>query len=124
MSAPSGLRIDLDSVIIATDQPGQLADWYSAVLGADRESDNVVRHGGIELILFPHDAVAGPAPQPERMMLNFRIDDPDGFRSRVDRLGVVWKRPFEREAFGLLATLQDPDGNYVQFLSRDQPASP
>lgn len=120
-SAPVSSR--LESVIIATDQPARMADWYSAILNATRETDNVVRHGDVQIILFPHDAVSGRNPHPERMMVNFRIDDPDAFTAHATIVGATWKRPFEAEEFGVMATLEDPDGNYVQFLKlNDHPS--
>ncbi len=115
-----GTSIHLDSVIIATDQPATMADWYATVLGASRESDNVVRHETLQIIVFPHDAVTGASVQPERMMLNFHVADVARFTAHVDGLGMIWKRPFEPEEFGMLATLEDPDGNYVQFLKLNE----
>lgn len=114
--------IRLDGVIIATEQPAALADWYAAILSAERESEHVVRHDDIKIIVFPHDEVAGAAVEPERLMINFQVSDPDAFTAHATSMGARWKRPFEREAFGLMATLEDPDGNYVQFLRLDDPA--
>ena len=66
------------------------------------------------MIFFPHDEVTGRSIQPERIMLNFSVDDEDDFTAHADSLGVTWIRRFEPEAFGLLATIEDPDGNYIQ----------
>ncbi|MCZ6708201.1 MAG: hypothetical protein O7A71_09685, partial [Chloroflexi bacterium] len=81
-----------------------------------RESDNVVQIGDLRLLLAPHDKVSGPSGQPERIMINFAVDDAATFAAHADTLGVEWIRPFESEPFGLLATIADPDGNFVQFV--------
>ncbi len=122
LEAPSTPTARLDGIIIATDQPAVMANWYAAILGATQDGDNIVRHDDLQIIVFPHDAVSGRAPQPERIMVNFHVDDIDAFTAHANSLGATWKRPFECEAFGLMATLEDPDGNYVQFLQLDHPA--
>lgn len=119
-TSDSSAGLGLDSIIIATDQPAAMADWYANVLGADRQSDNVVQSAELQLVLFPHDQVSGLAPQPERVMVNFRVEDVGAFTKRVDALGVAWKRPFGPVALGEMATLIDPDGNFVQFVKRSE----
>lgn len=43
------------------------------------------------------------------------MDDAREHAARLERLGVTWIRPVEREPFGLLATVAAPDGNYVRI---------
>lgn len=112
-----------DSIIIATEQPAVLADWYSALLQGERQSDNEVQADGLRLVLFPHDEVSGSSAQPKRMMVNFAVDDAKTFTAHADALKVTWLRPFEPELFGQLATIVDPDGNYVQFIQHNPPAN-
>ena len=111
--------ITFDSIIIATSRPATLADWYSAVLQGDRRSDHDVHADGVRIILFPHDRVDGDNSQPERIMVNFSVDDAEAFTAHADTLDVKWLRPFEPESFGRLATIIDPDGNYVQFVQHN-----
>ena len=108
----------LDSVIIASEQPQEMCDWYAGVLGGQLVDDFVVQAGQTKIIVFPHDDVEGRAPQPERLMLNFAIDDASAFQQRLEPLALTWKRPFEPEPFGLIATIEDPDGNYIQFVEQ------
>lgn len=66
------------------------------------------------LVFLPHSAVVGPAPEPERILIDFWVDDAREHAARLERLGVTWIRPVEPEPFGLLGTVADPDGNHVQ----------
>ena len=104
-----------DGFVIATDNPQALGDWYCALLGATRQNTTSATLGQLQMIFFPHDQVTGTSPQPERIMLNFAVDDAAAFTNHANNLDVTWVRPFEPEPFGLLATIADPDGNLVQF---------
>ena len=112
-----------DSIIIATEQPAVLADWYSALLQGERQSDNEVQADGLRLVLFPHDEVSGSSAHPKRMMVNFAVDDAKTFTAHADALKVTWLRSFEPDLFGQLATIVDPDGNYVQFIQHNPPTN-
>jgi predicted enzyme related to lactoylglutathione lyase len=47
--------------------------------------------------------------------INFRVNDAREHAARLVGLGATWIRPVEPEPFGLLGTIADPDGNYVQI---------
>lgn len=111
-----------DSIIIATENPAGMADWYSAVLSGERQSDNEVQADGLRLVLFPHNQVSGPNTQPERSMINFAVEDAAAFTAHAGYLSLQWVRRFEPEVFGLLATIVDPDGYYVQFIQHNAPS--
>jgi hypothetical protein len=67
------------------------------------------------LVFLPHSEVVGAAPEPERILINFRMDDARKHAARLERLGVTWIPPVEPEPFGLLGTIGDLDGDYVQI---------
>lgn len=113
--------MDFDGFAIATESPRALGDWYCELLGAQRENENVATLGPLQLVFFPHDNVSGSNPQPERIMINFAVPDAAAFAAHADGLEVEWIRRFEPEAFGLLATIADPDGNFVQFTHHTNP---
>jgi len=72
------------------------------------------------LTVTVHSQVAGPAVDPARTLLNLGVDDIEAAAARIRAAGGRFVREPVRERFGgYIATLVDPDGNYVQLM---QPA--
>jgi EmrB/QacA subfamily drug resistance transporter len=119
LSPESGVDVRFEGLVISTERPEQLRAWYEAAFGGDPTHDGGPTRrlslGGVQLIFLPHSDVAGPAKDPKRILINFRVDDAREAAARLEGLGTTWIRPVEREPFGLLGTVADPDGNYVQI---------
>lgn len=110
------------TVMLGTDQPDALARFYGEVLGLARVArfaDPVFEAAGGFIRILDHSEISGPAREPARAQLNLFVDDVAGEFARVlavDASVPVHRAP-EREAWGgLVATLRDPDGNFVQLL--------
>jgi EmrB/QacA subfamily drug resistance transporter len=117
--APDGVAARFDGLVINTDRPDQLRAWYAAAFGGEVDrgggTGGLLSLDGVQLIFLPHSDVAGPAKEPKRILINFRVEDARAHAARLERLGSTWIRPVEPEPFGLLGTVADPDGNYVQI---------
>lgn len=71
----------------------------------------------IALIIESHDAVTGPSKEPERVILNFLVDDAHAEQARLKGLGVAFTRDASEDpGFGIVATFLDPDGNLCQLM--------
>ena len=98
-----------------------LANFYEESLGlvpaTKRVGHVAFAHGDFRLTIGVHDALAGRAADPLRIMLNLAVPDIEAaFRTLRDR-GVSFMREPELEPWGgWIATLEDPDGNTVQLL--------
>ena len=110
------------TVMLGTDQPGALARFYGEVLGlrrVERFADPVFEAAGGFIRILDHSEISGPTQEPARAQINLFVDDVEGEFARVlaaDRSVRVHRAP-ERESWGgLVATLRDPDGNFVQLL--------
>ena len=110
------------TVMIGTDQPGALARFYGEVLGlrrVERFADPVFEAAGGFIRILDHSEISGPTREPARAQINLFVDAVEGEFARVlaaDRSVRVHRAP-ERESWGgLVATLRDPDGNFVQLL--------
>jgi catechol 2,3-dioxygenase-like lactoylglutathione lyase family enzyme len=119
---PNPLDITELTVMIGTDRPDELARFYGEALGLPRAAqykDPVFRAGNTNVRILRHSQVHGANPTPARHILNLFIGG-GGVAAQVERLralGVPVVREPEREFWGgLVATLQDPDGNYVQLI--------
>lgn len=50
-------------------------------------------------------------------MINFYVEDIEAVAAHLKALGVTrWIRPVEEFGPGLIATVEDPVGNYVQIV--------
>jgi predicted enzyme related to lactoylglutathione lyase len=115
--------LNLNSVMLGTKQPKELATFYEKVIGkpADMvDSENGFygwQVGSAYLSVLEHSEMGGNAKDPGRVMLNFETSEVKEEFERIKALGgVVIKAPYEMGG-GWIATLADPDGNYFQLVS-------
>jgi len=115
--------LNLQSVMIGSEDPKALSDFYAKVLGKPAWEDGGFagwQAGSGMLMIGPHSDVKGMNEMPGRIILNFETPDVQAEYERLRGLGVgVYKEPYRpAEAADLwLATLEDPDGNYFQLAS-------
>ena len=127
------MGLNLNSVMLGSEDPKKLADFYSKVLGSPNPdwSDEAngwfgFRAGDGSLAIGPPSDVRGRSQEPARIMLNFETADVKGEFERVKAAGAqVVAEPYEPDGGGgmLLCTFADPDGNYFQFAPPWNPAS-
>ncbi len=108
-------------VIIWTGDFPRLLAFYRDTLGLKPRSVKPFfanfEWGGLRLSIGRHFRVKGGNPDPERIMVNFQVDDIHAAHRRLVSAGVRFTRPPEREAWGgWVATFHDPDGNTLQLL--------
>lgn len=113
--------LNLNSLMIGTENPKRLADFYSKVLGKKPDMEDGEWYGfnagGCFLSIGFHDKVKGSAKNPERLILNFETKEVEKEFARIKKLGAkVFKEPYSLEGFQV-ATFIDPDGNYFQLMT-------
>jgi len=74
---------------------------------------------GVWFTIMEHSEVKGESKEPARVIFNFDSEDVKADFERVKALGAkVVKEPYSMEGMdGLMSTLTDPDGNYIQINS-------
>lgn len=114
----------LNSILLFSEDPGKLVDFYKKVFQKDTAWSGGNFHGfnvgGGFLIIGPHDKVTGQNKQPERMIYNLEVSKVEGEFSRIKSLGAkVIAKPYHpgEEKEMTLATFADPDGNYFQLAT-------
>jgi predicted enzyme related to lactoylglutathione lyase len=120
-STPSTSTLNLNSIMIGTDQFQALVDFYGRVFGrpADMNDGGYAgwQVGSCFLSVGAHSEIHGKAKEPARVMLNLETVDVRGEFARLKGLGVaVVKEPYEMGENLWIATLADPDGNYLQLM--------
>ena len=118
--------MNFNSILIGSEDPQRLADYYTRLLGEPTWNDGgyvgwMVGSGAVTV--GPHSEVSGPNPQPGRLIWNIESADVQGDFDRFKAAGAtVIREPYGFEGSeGQIATLADPDGNYFQLMSPMEP---
>ena len=113
------MRVASLTVMLASSDPARLAAFYETVLQLERLRsfhDPVFLLGESMLRIIRHSAVQGANQMPARCQLNLFVADALAECVRLEGQ-VTFVRPPENEAWGgIVATLADPDGNYIQLI--------
>lgn len=121
--------MDLTKARIITEDVARLARFYASLVGVD-----VVLNDYYVEVPTPTAAVAfsrrrytetdtfgtsRTSAPPDRVILDFEVDDIDAHVDRVDRLGVHWVLPPTTQPWGNRTMIfRDPEGNVINMFSR------
>lgn len=115
--------MNLNSILMGTDNAPALVDYYTRVFGEPNMSDASYTTwllGNGSLSIGPHSEVHGKSDQPGRLILNIESDDVKADFARMRDAGaVVIREPYNFDEYPdyWIATLADPDGNYFQLVT-------
>ncbi|HEX9436952.1 MAG TPA: VOC family protein [Candidatus Limnocylindria bacterium] len=115
--------MNFNSILIGSEDPKRLVDYYTKVLGKPAMSDAPYtgwQIGSGWVSVGPHDEVKGRNAQPGRIIWNIESADVKGDFSRLKAAGAkVVREPYDPEGSGKywIATFADPDDNYFQLMS-------
>ena len=122
----AGKVVDLGGAFIYSENPKVLAQWYIDVLGVpleySAEEGNyyfVFVHkgdsGAEAYTVFSIKPAKGKLAKPRnQFMINFTIDDYDGFVKRLKAQGVALDRSLDCD-YGRFGWIKDLEGNPVEF---------
>ena len=106
----------IGSVMIGSSNVDGMKQWYRDAFGITENDMGAFEFGSVGLFIEEHSAVSGPNQDSARILINLDVDDCRAIESHLEGLGVQWVRKVEQEEFGLIGTLADPDGNYIQII--------
>lgn len=115
--------LNLNTVMIGSEDPARLSAFYRTVLGEPGWEDGGFTGwmvGSAMLMIGGHSEVHGRNETPGRIIVNFETPDVQGEFERIKGLGAtVRQEPYRpsQEPDLWLATFEDPDGNYFQLAS-------
>jgi len=117
--------MNLNSVLIGTEDPRPLVEYYTKLFGEPSGSDAgytwwQIGTGGFTI--GEHSEVKGTNEQPGRVMWNIESADVKGDFERLKAAGAtVVREPYSPGGPDMpemsVATFADPDGNYFQLVS-------
>jgi hypothetical protein len=105
MVAPARLA----EVVVGSRSPLRLEAWYRWALAPGPSAG---------LRVTRRVDVASTAVEPMRLIANLTVDDIQAVEARLIAMETVWARPVEHWACGIIGTVVDPDGSYVQVVQR------
>lgn len=115
----------LFGVMIGSENPKVLGEFYTKIFGEPGwQQDDWYGFdiGGGSLMIGPHSEVKGKNDSPGRLMISIESADVKTDFERIKGVGAeVIAEPYQPSADDnpttWLATLADPDGNYIQLSS-------
>lgn len=123
--------MNFNSLLIGSEDPQRLADYYSKLLGEPGWQDGGYigwQIGSGSVTVGPHDQVTGKSVHPGRIIWNIESADVKGDFERFKAAGAtVIREPYgfgESSDDALIATFSDPDDNYFQLMSPMEPQEP
>ena len=116
--------LNLNSIMIGTDQPKVLIEFYEKVFAKKpnmgEENWAGWEMGSMYFNIGEHSEVKGQAKEPQRVILNIETKEIKEEYERIKGAGAtIIKELYEMEGMkGMwIATFADPDGNYFQLMS-------
>ena len=119
--------LNLNSVMLNSSDYQKLADFYGEVLQKkpdmeDKEHSAIgYLAGNCFLSVCSHDKIHGKSQNPERIIFFFETDEVENEFNRIKNIpgASVIKEPYKinGSADMGIATLADPDGNYLQLVT-------
>ena len=120
--------LGIESILIGSSDAKKLGKFYKDVLGLKSTEemefgeDNSYGIGfdlgkGAGLFIMDHSKVKGKSKLPDRIMFNLEVDNIEKEIKRLKKEKVkIVADIYHVENYGMIATLEDPDGNYFQLV--------
>ena len=117
----------LGGVFFHSADPPALAAWYRDTLGLNVEDwgGAMIRAEGPPYAIWaPFNKDTGHfQPSTREFMVNFAVDDLDGFLVGLEAKGVEVKGRQQMDGMGMFAWILDPDGTKIELWQPEQEAS-
>jgi predicted enzyme related to lactoylglutathione lyase len=110
MTAPIG------SLLVGSSNVDTMKDWYRRAFSPNENDMGAFEFGPVQLFIEEHTEVSGPTKEPARVIINLDVDNCRALENQLNGINATWVRKVEQMPFGLIGTVADPDGNYVQII--------
>ena len=114
------MKINSFLINITSQDPERMKAFYGEVIGLEKNpdaGDDAFHAGGATIAIDGHSETRGAAKEPQRVLIDFMVDDLKAEQARLEGKGVKFLRTAGKEWWGgIISTFQDPDGNYCQII--------
>ncbi len=105
---------------VTSENPEELTAFYRDIVGLPGNpqiGEGAFDAGGTSIVIDGHSETKGSAKEPQRVLINFFVDDLKAEQERLEGRGVTFIRSAGREPWGgVISTFLDPDGNFCQLI--------
>lgn len=115
------MKVSNFALNITSENPEKLKAFYRDIVGLRPQPE--MGEGALEIVpgttlhISEHGETAGPTKEPQRVLINFFVDDLASEQARLEKVGVKFIRKDGLEWWGgHISTFVDPDGNYGQLI--------
>ncbi len=119
------MKVNSFVINVTSEQPERLISFYREIVGLPAKpeiGEGAFDAAGAAFLIDGHSETSGTAKEPQRVLINFFVDDLAAEQKRLQDKGVTCIRSAGREEWGgVISTFLDPDGNYIQLIEY-QPA--
>ncbi|OGK23167.1 hypothetical protein A2954_00570 [Candidatus Roizmanbacteria bacterium RIFCSPLOWO2_01_FULL_37_12] len=117
----------IESILLFSENAHELADFYEEKVGLKLTNEFMMEgkdegyefkmKSGSSLNVLDHSEVKGKNKNPQRMIINFEVDDIEKEVKRIKKNKVkLIQDIYHIEGYGHIATFSDIDGNYFQLV--------
>jgi predicted enzyme related to lactoylglutathione lyase len=108
------------NVNVTSENAERLGAFYRDVVGLQTNpqiGENAFDVAGAAFLIDGHSETKGQAKEPQRVLINFFVEDLAAEQARLEAQGVKFIRTAGKEYWGgVISTFLDPDGNYAQLI--------
>jgi len=105
---------------LTSEDPELLRSFYEDIVELPKREgmgEGAFALGDATLSIDGHSETLGKAKEPQRLLIDFFVDDLQAEQARLEGRGVEFIRNAGREYWGgVISTFLDPDGNYCQLI--------
>src|SRR3990167_6054549 len=113
----------IEAVLVSSENAKALAEFYKEKVGIEiAEEYEMGEDGSVfemkvgdrsAFYINSHSEVKGKSSEPQRVIINFEVEDIDESVGKLDKAGVKKiQDKYHIEGYGHVATFEDLDGNY------------
>jgi predicted enzyme related to lactoylglutathione lyase len=106
----------IGSLLVGSSNVDAMKDWYRRAFGVTDNDMGAFEFGPVQLFIEQHSEISGPTREPARVVINLDVTNCRELEGQLEGMGATWVRKVEQMPFGLIGTVADPDGNYVQII--------
>ncbi len=108
--------LGIGGIFFRSKDPEKLAEWYKEHLGIPfGNSGEIWSVAAGPLVFAPFKKDSTYFPDPQSVMLNFRVKDIDGLIDELKTKGVRIDEKRQDEDYGRFAWIYDADGNKIEL---------
>jgi len=107
----------IGGVFFRAKDPDALLQWYRAHLGVTMEGYEPWRQAAGPTVFMPFSSSTAHWPDSKQWMINFRVDDLDGFLAKLRQadIAVMTDPAWDSPEAGRFARIYDPEGNPIEL---------